>query len=142
MYYLYNIIYNRQYLQKKIKSDLGINCYAPANGVCVNIDATYSIPISVSRNLLKRQLRSFTVEGGPNKKQKIAVMDKIPVQGILVINSETKNLQLLDPNEAMDELGLVEHNLYFESNQKLSYNNEQTPNIILQELFTSLNRLK
>ena len=137
---LYNI---RQYLLKKIENDLNIPCYAPANGESVNIDATHSIPISVSRSLLKRQLSSFTVEDGINKKQRVAVMDKLPVQGLLVANVDSKDLRLLEPQEAMDELGLVEHDLNFESKQQLSFvDTQQTTGAetIIQQLFDALNR--
>eukprot|EP00012_Vannella_robusta_P000678 CAMPEP_0206188106 /NCGR_PEP_ID=MMETSP0166-20121206/3389_1 /ASSEMBLY_ACC=CAM_ASM_000260 /TAXON_ID=95228 /ORGANISM="Vannella robusta, Strain DIVA3 518/3/11/1/6" /LENGTH=417 /DNA_ID=CAMNT_0053603795 /DNA_START=450 /DNA_END=1700 /DNA_ORIENTATION=- len=132
-----------QYLLKKIENDLNIPCYAPANGESVNIDATHSIPISVSRSLLKRQLSSFTVEDGINKKQRVAVMDKLPVQGLLVANVDSKDLRLLEPQEAMDELGLVEHDLNFESKQQLSFVDTQETTgaeTIIQQLFDALNR--
>ena len=49
----------RHYLKEKIIQDLSIPCYAPANGVSVTIDANHSVPVNLSRTLLKRQLRSF-----------------------------------------------------------------------------------
>merc|ERR1712000_388761 len=131
-----------QYLLKKIQSDLGIPCYAPANGVSVNIDATHTIPVSVSRSLLKKRLSLYSLEDNSNsKKQKISVLDKLPIQGLLVTNTETRQLRLLEAKEAIDELGLVEHNLNFEYNQQLSFPNETLSNVkVFNEIFSSLNR--
>lgn len=132
-----------QYLLKKIETDLGIPCYAPANGVSVNIDATHSVPVSVSRNLLKRQLASFVVQDSLAKKQKLTVMNNLPVQGLLVTNNQ--NLRLMEPHDAMKEFGLVEHTLTFESQQQLSPKSEEVssalkPLDVVEKLFTDLSR--
>ena len=86
----------------------------------MNIDATHSIPVSVSRSLLKRQLASFLVEDGISKRQKTAVMDHLPVQGLLVANSD-HSLRLMEPQEAMKEFGLVQHTLTFDTTQQLTF---------------------
>lgn len=100
--------------------------------------------MSVSRSLLKRQMSSFSVEEeGTNKKQKVAVMDKLPVQGLLLSNPASNDLRLLDPAEALDELGLVEHSLTFDSKLQLSLNDpskEISTDIIIQQLFVALTR--
>jgi hypothetical protein len=136
---------NRQYLAKKIQTDLEIPCYTPANGVSVTIDATHSIPVSVSRLLLKRQLTSFVVEEHSQKKQKISLLDKLPVQGLLLVSPD-QPLRLLEPSEAINELGFVEHSLLFESKHKLldrsgaeQFSPEAIYNIILS-LFEALSK--
>lgn len=108
----------------------------------MNIDATHTIPVSVSRSLLKKRLSLYSLEDNSNsKKQKISVLDKLPIQGLLVTNTETRQLRLLEAKEAIDELGLVEHNLNFEYNQQLSFPNETLSNVkVFNEIFSSLNR--
>ena len=141
--FLFNIAnhHSRQYLQK-VFSDMNIPCYAPANGVSVTIDATHSIPVSVSRNLLKRQMSTIIDEDNVHKKQKISSSDKLIVQGLLVCKSDS--LCLLEPSEAITELGLTEHTLSFESKQKLLHQDGSptttSPETIIESIYDDLNR--
>merc|ERR1712130_977045 len=79
---------------------------------------------------------------GLAKKQKLTVMDNLPVQGLLVTNNQ--NLRLMEPHDAMKEFGLVEHTLTFESQQQLSPKSEESsalkPLDVVDKLFADLSR--
>lgn len=70
-------------------------------------------------------------------------MDNLPIQGLLVSNPSSSDLRLLDPAEALGELGLVEHDLTFDSTIQLlplDASKDVSTDIIVQEIFIALNR--
>lgn len=92
--------------KQKIEQDLMIKCYDPPNGCTITIDTEQEIKVNVSTSLLKR---SFS-ENDPRKKKKI--------DGILLIKNQDLP-KLLDPNEAINELGLSKHELDFVVEKKI-----------------------
>lgn len=94
------------FLKNKIQNQFGIDCFKPANGETAVINTKHNIPVDISLPLLKREAsKSGSLPPDP-KKPKI-------FNGALVMKG-TK-LQLIDPGQALKDLGLEEHNLRFTS---------------------------
>ncbi|KAH3817295.1 hypothetical protein DPMN_118828 [Dreissena polymorpha] len=93
------------FLKTKIQQEFGIECFKPANGETVTIETQHNIPVDISLNLLKREASLKGLDVPDPKKARI-------LQGALVMRG---NLQLVDPDEALRDLGIKEHNLRFTS---------------------------
>lgn len=94
------------FLKTKIQHQFGIDCFKPANGETAIIHTQHNIPVDVSLPLLKRETSKSEMFLPDSKRQKL-------FHGALVMRG-TK-LQLIDPGQALKELGLEEHNLRFTS---------------------------
>uniref|UniRef100_A0A2R5LD17 Integrator complex subunit 11 n=1 Tax=Ornithodoros turicata TaxID=34597 RepID=A0A2R5LD17_9ACAR len=89
-----------EFLRKKVLQEFGIECYMPANGETVKMETPDTIPMDVSLPLLKRALQGSS----DSKRAKL-------IHGALVM--QDNGLRLLDPAQAMQELGLVSHEMRF-----------------------------
>lgn len=94
------------FLKTKIQNQFGIDCFKPANGETAVIHTKHNVPVDVSLPLLKREASKSGILPSEPKKPKV-------FHGALVMKG-TK-LQLIDPGQALKELGLEEHNLRFSS---------------------------
>jgi len=86
------------FLRQKIMQEFGVQCYKPANGETVEIPIKPKISLDVSLKLLKKNVSSL----GPTN-----------IHGLLVFKENT--LRLLDPESAMNELGITCHQIRFTS---------------------------
>ncbi|KAL3862318.1 hypothetical protein ACJMK2_008296 [Sinanodonta woodiana] len=93
-----------EFLKKKIQQEFGIECYMPANGESVYIHTQHNIPIDVSLKLLKRDA---SAAGLPDP------LTPRMLHGALVMRGN--KLQLIEPRQALMDLGLAEHHLRFTS---------------------------
>uniref|UniRef100_A0A6B2KZ25 Integrator complex subunit 11 n=1 Tax=Arcella intermedia TaxID=1963864 RepID=A0A6B2KZ25_9EUKA len=101
-----------QILKANIVKDTGIPVYDPANGEIVNINITPQIPADLSIKLLKRQF--FTNEPfEPSKKSRLFTNQ--PIEGILVMSNSIGAVQILDPVEVSNTIGLNPHKLTYEA---------------------------
>jgi integrator complex subunit 11 len=99
-----------EFLTKKIQQEFGVACHMPANGESISISATPSVPVDVSLGLLKRDLPQH--KGREPKRCRL-------MHGTLV--ARDGKLLLLEPTEALKDLGLVEHQLRFTSTVTVNY---------------------
>ncbi|KAK2163765.1 hypothetical protein LSH36_74g02075 [Paralvinella palmiformis] len=95
-----------EFLKKKIQQEFGLDCTNPANGETVSIPSTVSIPIDMSLNLLKRDATTAELEVPQPKQSRV-------LHGTLVMKDG--KMLLLEPSQAMKELGLEEHTIRFTS---------------------------
>lgn len=112
------------FLKAKIQQEFGIECYKPANGETVTIETQHNIPVDISLSLLKREASFAGLEAPDPKKQRV-------LHGCLVMKGN--RLQLIDPEEALMELGIKEHNLRFTST--LYVNEEGVPEKLSEKIF-------
>ncbi|KAL5013863.1 hypothetical protein ScPMuIL_008133 [Solemya velum] len=94
------------FLKNKIKQEFKIDCYMPANGETVCITTSHNIPVDMSLSLLKREAALSGVFPPDPKRPRI-------LHGALVMRGN--KLRLIDPGQALCELGLEEHQLRFTS---------------------------
>lgn len=94
------------FLKNKIQQEFGIDCYKPANGETVTIETQHNIPVDISLSLLKREASFAGLKTPDPKKQRV-------LHGALVMRGN--KLQLIDPDQALRDLGIKEHNLRFTS---------------------------
>lgn len=94
------------FLKSKIQQEFGIQCYKPANGETVTIETKHNIPVDISLKLLKREA-SFLASVEPDPKRLRTL------HGALVMKGH--KMQLMDPDQALRELGIKEHNVRFTS---------------------------
>ncbi|EEC05985.1 integrator complex subunit 11 [Ixodes scapularis] len=97
-----------EFLRKKVLQEFNIDCYMPANGETVQIDTPDIIPIDVSLPLLKRALSQG---GSDSKKPKL-------IHGALIMQDNT--IRLMDSGQAMQELGVVGHQIRFTTTVSVS----------------------
>ncbi|XP_055933224.1 integrator complex subunit 11-like [Argiope bruennichi] len=95
-----------EFLKKKINQELGKECFMPANGETVSFTTPVSVPVDTSLSLVKKQLFQ---EGGTSSVTK----RKNILHGMLVMNNN--KIRLMEPDDAMSELGLVPHQIRFTS---------------------------
>ncbi|XP_023931295.1 integrator complex subunit 11-like, partial [Lingula anatina] len=103
-----------EFLKKKIFQEFGTECTMPANGETVTIATSADIPVEASVNLLKREMSSGA---GPDPKKPKLMHAALVMQG-------AEKMQLLDAGQAMNELGLEEHQLRFTSTVVIEYPGE------------------
>lgn len=94
------------FLKQKIQQEFGIDCFKPANGETAIIRTIHNVPLDVSVTLLKREASLSGLSIPDPKRPRI-------LNGALVIKSN--KTQLVDPVEAMSDLGLRQHQLRFTS---------------------------
>ena len=103
-----------EFLQGKIKQEFGLECYMPANGETVNITTKITIPVDVEVALLKRSL-NVTSDLCDHKKPKL-------LHGSLLMTTTTdgsSQFKLVEPQKAMQELGIKPHVIKFTSTVRL-----------------------
>ncbi|KAK3599140.1 hypothetical protein CHS0354_016403 [Potamilus streckersoni] len=93
-----------EFLKRKIQQEFGIECYMPANGETVCIQTQHNIPVDVSLKLLKREA---SAAGLPDPKTPRMLHGALVMRG--------NKLQLIEPRQALMDLGLAEHHLRFTS---------------------------
>ncbi|NXF80335.1 INT11 protein, partial [Sclerurus mexicanus] len=91
-----------EFLKQKIEQEFHVNCYMPANGETTTIFTNPSIPVDISLGLLKREAAIGPVPDA--KKPKL-------MHGTLLMKDNS--FRLVSPEQALKELGLVEHQLRF-----------------------------
>lgn len=94
------------FLKSKIQQEFGIECYKPANGETVTIETKHNIPVDISLKLLKREASMAGLSYPDPKKPRI-------LHGALVMKGN--KLQIMDPEQALKDLGITEHNVRFTS---------------------------
>ncbi|ELT95478.1 hypothetical protein CAPTEDRAFT_151615 [Capitella teleta] len=102
-----------EFLKTKINEEFGISCFNPANGETVSIEARHGIPVDISLNLLKRE-PAKSASGLPEPKRSRLL------HGALVMREQA--MKLVEPREAMKELGLNEHDVRFTSTLTITDN--------------------
>ncbi|KAL6051630.1 Integrator complex subunit 11 [Balamuthia mandrillaris] len=119
-----------QSLKQRVIREFGIPCFDPPNGTTVTIHTQPSIPVDLSRNLLKRQLKSNFYSNGENAAEhsfgegravkRTRPPSRIPINGVLLMDAnQGQSIKILDPSEAIQELGLTEHKLKFTSTTRI-----------------------
>jgi integrator complex subunit 11 len=105
-----------EFLQGKIKTEFGINCFMPRNGETVNIPVTISIPVDISIDLFKNSLYSGPISTDSKKPRLLhgAVM----MQSNPNDSSNTK-ITIVDSEQAMNEIGIKPHVIRFTNSVKL-----------------------
>lgn len=100
------------FLAIKIKQELNLDCYMPANGETVSIPTKVSLPIEVSRKLLKATLHaSLSANDLDIKKPRL-------LHGTLMITNNNENLpqfKLIETDQAIAELGVKRHHIRYTS---------------------------
>ncbi|XP_028663570.1 integrator complex subunit 11 [Erpetoichthys calabaricus] len=91
-----------EFLKQKIEQEFSVNCYMPANGETTTITTNPNIPVDISLSLLKRE----SVPGALPDPKKPRIM-----HGTLIMKDNS--LRLVSSEQALKELGLVEHHLRF-----------------------------
>ncbi|CAG8738794.1 15800_t:CDS:1, partial [Dentiscutata heterogama] len=98
-----------EFLQDKIRRECRVPCTCPANGETVTIETPLSIPVDISVDLLKRHLNaqklSLPLPGERIDLTKITPVDEIPIQGVLVMESD-RIPRLIEVEEAIREARL------------------------------------
>ncbi|KAG1651815.1 Integrator complex subunit 11 [Nymphon striatum] len=94
-----------EFLRKKIIAEFNIDCLKPANGETVTIETSSIIPVDVSMKLVKKELLSSGAHPNPKR---IRYM-----HGALMLKENS--LQLVEPGDAMSELGIKQHEIRFTS---------------------------
>eukprot|EP01130_Rhizamoeba_saxonica_P008372 TRINITY_DN3380_c0_g1_i2.p1 TRINITY_DN3380_c0_g1~~TRINITY_DN3380_c0_g1_i2.p1 ORF type:complete len:580 (-),score=103.89 TRINITY_DN3380_c0_g1_i2:116-1855(-) len=93
-------------LKARIYREYGRNCYDPANGECITINASHPIPADLSLNLLQNQFYNGEE----------SIIDPKPlytdkeVKAVIVMH-EDSSIEILDPNEAASSLNLQNHTI-------------------------------
>ncbi|RMX43723.1 hypothetical protein pdam_00006394 [Pocillopora damicornis] len=104
------------FLKQQIEKEFGIGCFKPANGETVCMETIPTIAVDMSLALLKRKVMSL--EKKDAKRAKLTPHNNhLPVQGVLVMKDTS--VRLVEPAQAMKELGLTEHKLRFTSSVTL-----------------------
>ncbi|XP_054707028.1 integrator complex subunit 11-like [Uloborus diversus] len=100
-----------EFLKKKITQELGKECLMPANGETVSFETPITVPVDVSLDLLKKQIYSRDANGIGGLKRKSIL------HGMLVMNNN--KIRLMEPEEAMQEVGVVPHQVRFTSTLRI-----------------------
>lgn len=95
-----------EFLKSKIKQELNLECFNPANGETVVISSRPSVPVDMSLKLLKHKA-DITDSAVPTPKR-----SKI-IHGALLMKDS--KIRLLEQDDALRELGLPKHELRFTS---------------------------
>lgn len=99
------------FLSAKIKQELNLDCYMPANGETASIPIKVSLPVDVSRKLLKSVLHSYSPGVDLDIKRPRLL------HGTLIITNTDSNPQfkLVESDRAMAELGVKQHTIRYTS---------------------------
>ncbi|KFD48738.1 hypothetical protein M513_10368, partial [Trichuris suis] len=103
-----------EFLKRKVEKELELPVFKPENGHTIHVKTLPEIFVHASCGFIKRTLRSQTDPG----------RSRWPFRGTLVIDQANQLMNVYPPNEAMDLLGLKEHQLRF------------TVNIVLKNSYT------
>ena len=148
------------FLAGRIKKELGVDCFYPANGQCLDIETHSPVPLMISRELLHKRPRD---EGGPaaaagggggggggsgggglaadgESKAKRAASNPSGsrnIEGVLVMK-ESAGLKLVDASEAAAELGLGQHMLEFRSTVTLPLSPDTPAGVALEFARTTI----
>lgn len=126
-----------QFLKDRIRTEFGIPCFDPANGEVLTIDLKPSIPIDISRTLLRSQQQDDPfADSAPldAKRPKLHHMTEIdalmvvdhglasssvnstaPNSGTFASPAGPPSIRIVDPTESLQEIGLPEHTMSFET---------------------------
>ncbi|XP_076365193.1 integrator complex subunit 11 isoform X2 [Tachypleus tridentatus] len=115
-----------EFLKSKIMQEFGIECYMPANGETVCMPARVVIPVDVSLKLLKRELSQ---SGSDPKKPRI-------LHGALMMFDNT--LRLVDPETAMDDVGVKPHDIRFTSTIHLEDPSGEPPTRVADAIYQKM----
>lgn len=130
-----------QFLKDRIRTEFGIPCFDPANGEVLTIDLKPSIPIDISRTLLRmQQQEDMFNDSAPldSKRPKLDFASEVdalmvvshgfepsssnsaaPKADLFASPAGPPSIRLVDPTEALQEIGLPEHTLSFETEHTL-----------------------
>eukprot|EP00742_Colponemidia_sp_Colp-10_P009000 GILJ01009780.1.p1 GENE.GILJ01009780.1~~GILJ01009780.1.p1 ORF type:complete len:648 (+),score=86.46 GILJ01009780.1:130-1944(+) len=85
-----------QYFKDKVQRDFGIPCYDPPNGTTVYVDGTQTIPVDISRTLLKRKLPLADRISASLHSEDTTVTSDQPTEATAPVKMETDEI---DPQE-------------------------------------------
>eukprot|EP00118_Oscarella_pearsei_P007860 m.39466 g.39466 ORF g.39466 m.39466 type:complete len:611 (+) comp32744_c0_seq1:31-1863(+) len=100
-----------QFLKEQIQKEFHVNCTHPANGEMVTIETDPFIEIDVDTKLIESSAKIKFDDALPTAKRMRADSDVL--EGILIIRDS--GMTLMEPQQALKELGLVEQQLRFTS---------------------------
>ncbi|XP_062499448.1 integrator complex subunit 11-like [Corticium candelabrum] len=103
-----------KFLMEKIQNEFAIPCFKPANGESITIETPPCIEVDIDTQLLTSTVND---QGPPTKKLCHDPEDGHPIEGILVMRES--GMTLMEPQQALKELGLTEQQLRFTSNVSL-----------------------
>lgn len=103
-----------EFLMKKIEQEFGVKCYMPANGETVSIKSVGNVPVDMSSSFLTRKHSTSELGDSIPQPKKSCL-----VQGALVLKEN--RLVLMEPQKAIEELGMKEHIIRFTSNLTLFF---------------------
>lgn len=117
------------FLKNKIQQEFGIDCYKPANGESVTIETTHNIHVDIPLSLLKREASKTGLLPPDAKRPKV-------LHGALVMRGN--RLQIIDPSQALKEMGVEEHHLRFTST--ISIEEEGAANKVAEKIYQLVKR--
>jgi len=144
------------FLSKKIKEEFDLDCYMPANGQTQTIPTRVTIPIDVSRALLKRTLNVETPYSGAlttssdstlTRDEDIQLGASDPkkpkiLHGTLVITNDPASgetsFKLLEPERIMQEVGLKPHIIRYTSTVRFEDPKKSSPARLTELIFQKL----
>lgn len=123
-----------EFLQKKIKSEFGIQCFMPRNGETVNIPVNISIPVDISIDLFKNSLYSAPISTDSKKPRLL--------HGAVLMQSNATNdstrITIVDSDQAMNEIGIKPHVIRFTNSIKLNDFNRKPVLSVCQTILSKL----
>lgn len=117
------------FLKNKIQQEFGIDCYKPANGESVTIETTHNIHVDIPLSLLKREASKTGLLPPDAKRPRV-------LHGALVMRGN--RLQIIDPSQALKEMGVEEHHLRFTST--ISIEEEGPANKVAEKIYQLVKR--
>lgn len=117
------------FLKNKIQQEFGIDCYKPANGESVTIETTHNIHVDIPLSLLKREASKTGLLPPDAKRPRV-------LHGALVMRGN--RLQIIDPSQALKEMGVEEHHLRFTST--ISIEEEGPGNKVAEKIYQLVKR--
>lgn len=117
------------FLKNKIQQEFGIDCYNPANGESVTIETTHNIHVDIPLSLLKREASKTGLLPPDAKRPRV-------LHGALVMRGN--RLQIIDPSQALKEMGVEEHHLRFTST--ISIEEEGPSNKVAEKIYQLVKR--
>lgn len=117
------------FLKNKIQQEFGIDCYKPANGESVTIETTHNIHVDIPLSLLKREASKTGLLPPDAKRPRV-------LHGALVMRGN--RLQIIDPGQALKEMGVEEHHLRFTST--ISIEEEGPANKVAEKIYQLVKR--
>uniref|UniRef100_K1PT15 Integrator complex subunit 11 n=1 Tax=Magallana gigas TaxID=29159 RepID=K1PT15_MAGGI len=117
------------FLKNKIQQEFGIDCYKPANGESVTIETTHNIHVDIPLSLLKREASKTGLLPPDAKRPRV-------LHGALVMRGN--RLQIIDPSQALKEMGVEEHHLRFTST--ISIEEEGPSNKVAEKIYQLVKR--